>query len=105
MGPLKISIISNSQKLDKYTFNILKWIKENENKFQLDHIIIVNNQDYYLRNFKPAKILKKIFFRIILSIEKILLNFYNLHKDHLKKFETKNLIKTTININELKKKS
>ena len=105
MGPLKISIISNSQKLDKYTFNILKWIKENENKFQLDHIIIVNNQDYYLRNFKPAKILKKIFFRIILSIEKILLNFYNLHKDHLKKFETKNLIKTTININELKKKN
>lgn len=93
MKKIKIGLITNNNFVDKYNYNLVKWIKKNDDKFILDHFISIKTNNKY-----PKKIFKKIFFKLIIFLEKFLLNFYSLHKDHFKKFNISNIVEKELNV-------
>ncbi len=93
MKKIKIGIITNENWVDKYTYNLAKWIKLNNKKFEFSSYISVEKKQKKIIN---NKIFKKIFFRIILIIENFLLKSNKNHHDHLKKFNLEKILKKKI---------
>ena len=103
MKKIKITIITNGDFVDKYTYDLAKWIKSNNKKFYFKNFITLpkNNKKYSNKN----KILKKIFFRLIIFFENLVLKFTKNHKDHFQKFDLKNIVNKKFKIRETKNKS
>jgi len=103
MKKIKIAIITNGDFVDKYTYELAKWIKFNNKKFYFTNFIsIPKKEKKYLNN---NKILKKIFFYLIIFVENLILKFTKNHKDHLKKFNLKNIIKKKFQVHVTNNKS
>ena len=100
MNKIKIGIITNGNFVDKYTYELIRWIKTNKNYFQLEYFISVPKENKKINNIK---VFKKICFRFIIFFENLLLKLTKKHSDHLKKFYIKNTIKKKLIIENLKK--
>lgn len=103
MKKIKIGLITNNNYTDKYTLEIIEWIKNNNDKFIIDNFIIIKKKK--IKNILNKKFFKKIFFKIIILIERILLLFYSNHKNHFKKYDLNQILDNKIEIFELKKKN
>ena len=90
MNKIKIGIITNGNFVDKYTYELIRWLKINKNYFQLEYFISIPKENKKNNNIK---VFKKIFFRFIIFFENLLLKLKKKHSDHLKKFYIKNTIK------------
>jgi len=100
MNKIKIGIITNGDFVDKYTYELIRWLKTNKNYFHLEYFISIPKEK---KNNNNIKIFKKIFFRFIIFFENLLLKLTKKHSDHLNKFNIKNIIKKKIIIKNLKK--
>lgn len=102
MKKIKIAIITNGDFVDKYTYDLAKWIKSNNKKFYFTNFISIPKKE---KKYSNKKILKKIFFRLIIFFENLILKFTKNHKDHLQKFNIKKIVKKKLRINFAKNKS
>lgn len=73
MKKLKIGIIVNGNFVDKYTYQLARWIKSNNKKLVSTSFISIEKKKDL--NFINKKILKKIFFKLIIFFENLLLQF------------------------------
>ena len=100
MKKLKIGIIVNGNFVDKYTHQLARWIKSNNKKLVSTSFISIEKKKDL--NFINKKILKKIFFKLIIFFENLLLQFHQIHKSHLKKIDLRKVIKNKIIIQKYK---
>tara|TARA_B100001250_G_C19796644_1_gene789023 strand:+ start:697 stop:2271 length:1575 start_codon:yes stop_codon:yes gene_type:complete len=100
MNKIKIGIITNGKFVDKYTYDLAKWLKSNSKYFHFKNFISIPNEK---TNFDNNKILKKIFFKLIVFFENVILKFTNKHKNHLSKFDIKNVVREELKIKILKR--
>ena len=106
MSKIKIGIITNGKFVDKYTYELINWLKANNNKFDFKYFISIPKEK---KKIKKTKIFKKILFKIIIFFENLILKLKKQHYNHLNKFNIKNIVKKEIiienyNKNGLKKK-
>ena len=106
MSKIKIGIITNGKFVDKYTYELINWLKANNNNFDFEYFISIPKEK---KKIKKTKIFKKILFKIIIFFENLILKLKNQHHNHLNKFNIKNIVKKEImienfNKNGLKKK-
>ena len=102
MSKIKIAIITNGKLIDKYTYELIKWLKANNNHFHFKYFISIPKEK---KKIKKIKIFKKIFFKFIIFFENLLLKLTKKHQDHLNKFNIKNIVKKEIIIENLDKNS
>ena len=100
MNKIKIGIITNGNYVDKYTYDLIKWLKKNSRNFYFKHFISIPVEK---RSVKFKKIPKKIFFRLIIFFENLILKLLNKHVDHLRKYYIKNIIGKEIKIRLIEK--
>ena len=100
MSKIKIGIITNGKFVDKYTYELIEWLKANNNKFHFEYFLSIPKEK---KKLNKSKILKKIFFKLIIFFENLILKLKNKHHDHLDKFNIKNIIKKEIIIENLNK--
>ena len=101
MKKIKIGIIINGNFVDKYTNDLAIWLKSNKKKIISTSFISIEKSGY--TNFLTKKIFKKILFKLIIFIENLLLQLYRNHKNHLKKYDLRKVIKSKIIIKKYKK--
>ena len=101
MNKLKIGIITNGKFVDKYTYELAEWLKNNNKLFELYCFISISKDK---KNLKINKILKKILFKFIIFFENLILKFTKKHSDHLSEFNIKNIVRKEIKVNKTKKK-
>ena len=107
MSKIKIGLITNGKFVDKYTYELINWLKANNNNFNFEYFISIPKEN---KKFKKKKIFKKILFKIIFFFENLILKLNKQHHHHLNKFNIKNIVKKELinennNKNELKKKN
>ena len=102
MSKIKIAIITNGKLIDKYTYELIKWLKANNNHFHFKYFISIPKEK---KKIKKIKIFKKIFFKFIIFFENLLLKLTKKHQDHLNKFNIKNIVKKEKIIENLDKNS
>jgi len=100
MKKLKIGIIVNDNFVDKYTYQLARWIKFNNKKFVTKSFISIKKEKNL--SFVNKKIFKKILFKFIIFFENLLLQFYPNHKNHLKRFDLREIIRNKIIIKKYK---
>src|SRR6056300_745525 len=100
MKKIKIGIIVNENFVDKYTYQLAKWIKFNNKKLVTTSFISIKKEKNL--SFVNKKILKKILFKFIIFLENLLLQFYPNHKNHLKRFDLREIINNKIIIQKYK---
>jgi hypothetical protein len=100
MKKLKIGIIVNENFVDKYTYQLAKWIKFNNKKLVTTSFISIKKEKNL--SFVNKKLLKKILFKFVIILENLLLQFYPNHKNHLKRFDLREIIKNKIIIQKYK---
>ena len=106
MSKIKIGIITNGKFVDKYTYELINWLKANNSNFDFEYFISIPKEK---KKIKKTKIFKKILFKIIIFFENLILKLKKQHYNHLNKFNIKNIVKKEIiiesyNKNGLKKK-
>ena len=100
MKKIKIGFITNNNQVDKYTYQIAEWVKSNNRKFYFTHYISIPIEK---KNYLNKKILKKILFRLIIFFENLILKYKKKHKDHLKKYNLKNIVQKEVKVQFIKK--
>lgn len=100
MTKIKIGIITNGKFVDKYTYDLASWLKINNKHFDFKFFISIPREK---KNPDKNKILKKIFFRLIIFFENLILKLTQKHTDHLRKFDIKKIVKKEIIVKDLKK--
>lgn len=100
MTKIKIGIITNGKFVDKYTYDLANWLKINNKHFDFKFFISIPREK---KNPDKNKILKKIFFRLIIFFENLILKLTQKHTDHLRKFDIKKIVKKEIIVKDLKK--
>ena len=63
MNKIKIGMITNGKFVDKYTYDLANWLKINNKHFDFKFFISIPIEK---KNLDKNKILKKIFFRLII---------------------------------------
>ena len=101
MNKIKVGIITNGKFVDKYTYELIQWLRDNNDYFNFKYFISIPKEN---KKFNKNKIFKKIFFKFIIIFENLILKLINKHQDHLNKFNIKNILKKEITIKNLKKK-
>ncbi len=99
MNKIKIGIITNGKFIDKYTYDLAKWLKSNNKHFQFEYFISIPKEKKKLIGYK---IIKVIFFKVIIFLENLILKFIKKNNYHLDKFNIKNIVKKEIKIQSLK---
>ena len=87
MKKLKIGFLINGNFVDKYNYELAKWIKKNNKKFISSVFISIP------QNKKNKKLFKRIFFKFLIFFEFSLLKIFNKHNNHLTKFDLRKVIK------------
>ncbi len=100
MNKIKIGIITNGKFVDKYTYNLANWLNINKKHFDFKIFISIPTEK---KKLDKSKILKKIFFKLIIFFENLMLKLTKKHLDHLNKFNIKKIAKKEISIKVLKK--
>ena len=100
MSKIKIGIITNGKFVDKYTYELINWLKANNSNFNFEYFISIPKEK---KKIKKKKIFKKIFFKIIIYFENLILKLKNQHHNHLNKFNIKNIVKKEIIIENYNK--
>ena len=95
MKKLKIGFLINGNFVDKYNYELAKWIKKENKRFISTSFISIPSNKSKL-NYK--KIPKKIFFRCLIFIEFFLLKSINKQRNHFDKFDLRKIIKKKIEI-------
>ena len=95
MKKIKIGFLINGNIVDKYNYELAKWIKKENKKFiSTSFISILSNK----KNHSYKKIPKKIFFKFLVLFEFFLLKIINRHVNHVEKFDLRKIIKKKIEI-------
>ena len=102
MNKIKIGMITNGKFVDKYTYDLANWLKINNKHFDFKFFISIPKEKKIL-DIDKTKILKKIFFRLIIFFENLILKFNKNHADHLNKFNIQKIAKNEIKIKVLNK--
>jgi len=89
---LKIGFLINGNFVDKYNYELAKWIKKNNKKFISSVFISIP------QNKKNKKLFKRIFFKFLIFFEFSLLKIFNKHNNHLTKFDLRKVIKKKIEL-------
>ena len=100
MNKIKIGIITNGKFVDKYTYELANWLRIHNKYFDFRYFISIPKEKKLLAK---KKILKKIFFRLIIFFENLILKLIKKHEDHLSKFDIKKILKKEIKVKILKK--
>ena len=100
MNKIKIGIITNGNYVDKYTYDLIKWLKRNKKNFYFENFISIPAER---KKVKINKVPKKILFRLIIFFENLILRAQKKHVDHLRKFYIKNIVKKEIKIRLIEK--
>ena len=95
MKKLKIGFLLNGNFVDKYNYELAKWIKKENKKFISTSFISIPSTK---KNLNYKKIPKKILFKFLVFIEFFLLKIINRHINHNKKFDLRKIIKKKIDI-------
>jgi hypothetical protein len=92
---IKIGFLLNGNFVDKYNYELAKWIKKDNKKFiSTSFISIPSNK----KKLSYKKIPKKILFKFLVLIEFFLLKIINRHINHIKKYDLSKIIKKKIEI-------
>ena len=70
MNKIKIGIITNGKFVDKHTFDLANWLKINNKHFNFKFFISIPKER---KKIDKRKILKKIFFKLIIFFENLIL--------------------------------
>ena len=70
MNKIKIGIITNGNYVDKYTYDLIRWLKKNNKNFYFKHFISIPVER---KKVKGIKVPKKILFRLIIFFENLIL--------------------------------
>ena len=99
MNKIKIGIITNGKFVDKYTYDLANWLKINNKHFNFKFFISIPKER---KKIDKRKILKKIFFKLIIFFENLILRLTKKNADHLSKFDIKKIVKKEIRVKVLK---
>ena len=95
MNKIKVGIITNGKFVDKYTYELIQWLRNNNDYFNFKYFISIPKEN---KKFNKNKIFKKIFFKFIIIFENLILKLINKHQDHLNKFNIKNILKKKLQL-------
>ena len=70
MNKIKIGIITNGNYVDKYTYDLIGWLKKNNKNFYFKHFISIPVER---KKVKSIKVPKRILFRLIIFFENLIL--------------------------------
>tara|TARA_Y100001970_G_C14214069_1_gene848616 strand:+ start:548 stop:2128 length:1581 start_codon:yes stop_codon:yes gene_type:complete len=101
MSKIKIGIITNGNLVDKYTYEFAIWLNTNRKNFNFKHIVSIPKEK---KNLEKNKIFKKILFRLIILSESLIIKLKKNHKNHLKKYNIRNIVKKELKV-EINKKN
>ena len=101
MKKIKIGIIINGNFVDKYTYELAIWLRSNKKKFISTSFISTEKTGD--SNFNTKKVFKRILFKLIIFIESTLLQLHKNHKNHLKKYDLRRVIKKKIILKKFRK--
>ena len=95
MKKIKIGFLINGNIVDKYNYELAKWIKKENKKFiSTSFISIPSNK----KNLSYKRIPKKILFKFLVFIEFFLLKIINRHINHNEKFDLRKIIKKKLRL-------
>ncbi len=112
MRALKIGLLVNSTRSSKYEYDLALWARGQAN-IKISHLIVyARHRDSELGRVAdifltqgPYALLSKLLFRLIVSVEKLLLKRSNLHSDHYQIFDLGKLVDEVLTISPIVSKS
>jgi hypothetical protein len=103
MKPLKIGLLLDGVRCDKYVHELALWGKSQAN-LDVSHLIL-HRRRAHSRRGGLRRLPAKIVFRVIRSIETILLRRSGAHRDHYRSFDLSKIIGQTVEIEPLVSRS
>jgi len=101
---IKIGILLDNYSISFFVKDIVIWLKQNSNKFDIDDYIILESNQSILKKIITRKIFKKICFRFITIIESLILKISK-YRIYLKTYDIRNFLNNqlvvTINSNKI----